>query len=347
MSRVTFEVSIDKKPSESFSGLPESSFKEYLESQKCVKETHGCIIKTTETKDSVNPPLNNGFVGAAFSAYSKHLNWIISPDDVWIAIMSAFAQYVDTHSEEMRSSFVKHDGQIELEAYGSGTIYTANYDDLIDQLRNKIDKNTVDEVAPWIECGFSTTTQKERTVSKLILMGAMKNYFTYKMSLECGIPTVTLLGTLDDWTNIRSRIDLFAKYGLEEWRNVLAFVLDKFIDSYKGTVNKDFWNGVVNKHYGFSGPDYITGWILTFIPFDSEGKYILGDFDDCIKNHNDYGYVNTDRIPMSAVDVPVLINDNGKHYNTNFYAGAFMTTYDPDTFSVGTSLDWAISIIDK
>lgn len=73
-------------------------------------------------------------------------------------------------------------------------------------------------------------------------MGAMKNYFEYACYLECGIPAVTMLGTLDDWLEIRSRIERLNKMGkqykeLSLWYNLLVIVLDEFINSYKFVIN--------------------------------------------------------------------------------------------------------------
>lgn len=78
-----------------------------MKDQDCIAKTKGNIIKATESKNTVVPHLNNGFV-----AYNKHLNWEISPDDVWVAIMTAFATYVDKHAETMRPLFVAHEDQL-------------------------------------------------------------------------------------------------------------------------------------------------------------------------------------------------------------------------------------------
>ena len=42
----------------------------------------------------------------------------------------------------MRYVFVDHKGKLELTAIGGGSIHSANYDDLIGQLSDKIENNT-------------------------------------------------------------------------------------------------------------------------------------------------------------------------------------------------------------
>jgi len=39
---------------------------------------------------------------------------------------------MEAHAEELRSKFVDHEGQKELVAYGSGSILSANWPNLVD-----------------------------------------------------------------------------------------------------------------------------------------------------------------------------------------------------------------------
>ena len=73
-------------------------------------------------------------------------------------------------------------------------------------------------------------------------MGAMKHYFNYEVYFECGIPSVTLKGTLADWLNIRERVKKFGDYGLDEWSLTLGYIIDNFISSFKGSPDVTFWN---------------------------------------------------------------------------------------------------------
>ena len=65
----------------------------------------------------------------------------------------------------------------------------------------------------------------------------------------CGIPSVTLEGTLEDWIKIRNKVEKFSEYGLLEWSKSLSYILDKFIETYKGNGDKDFWNKICNFKY--------------------------------------------------------------------------------------------------
>jgi hypothetical protein len=307
------------------------------------KKRGGKVVKATESDNLLHPDLGNGFVGAAFRAYNSHYEFVVSPDDVWIAITTALAAEVDRHPEGMRDLFVNHKGKKELVVTGIGSIHTADYDKLIDLMSSEIDSNTKDCIKSWVECNFSTTTPKIRTISKVVLMGAMKNYFSYKICLKCGLPTVTLLGTVEDWKEIRNRVAKLATWNigkLTNWSRVLELVLDKFIDAFDGNVDVDFWNRIAHQTGGGSGPRYLQGWILAFIPFDDSGNYVLNDINT-IKETGQFGRVDTNNVPASAVEVPVTIDDNGTEYKTMFCAGALVSKrYGPG--AIGTSLDWAL-----
>lgn len=157
----------------------------------------------------------------------------------------------------------------------------------------------------------------------------------------------TLLGTLEDWQRIRSRADKLLEYAtgqadLSRWHAILSPVLDEFVLSYQGKVDKDFWNAICNYIPGGSGPSYISGWINVFIPF-RKGKYCL---DQCpyFANPSDfkYGCVETGAVPTCAVEVPVKVNDNGVEYKTLLYAESIVSSYDKETNRIAPSYDFAL-----
>jgi hypothetical protein len=313
------------------------------------QNNNGHLLRTTQASSEesklrrVSPPFKNGFVGAAFQAYNMHYHLVLRPDDIWIAITTALASFIDTHAEEMRSIFVSHEGKEKLVVFGSGNRMSADYPDLIDQLTTLIDQKTKDNIRDWIECNFSTSDPASRTVSKLVLMGALKHYFSYGMCLMCGLPGVTLKGTIEDWKTIRTRVDRLTTWNIPElsaWSVVLANVLDQFVGAFEGKIDTSFWNRIAHQTGGGSGPRYLEGWILAFIPF-VRGNYILNDVK-AIQSTNCYGRLDTNRVPCSAVQVPVTINDNGTEIETFFVAGAIVSAYDADTNQMRPALDWAL-----
>eukprot|EP00026_Physarum_polycephalum_P009562 Phypoly_transcript_09690.p1 GENE.Phypoly_transcript_09690~~Phypoly_transcript_09690.p1 ORF type:complete len:349 (+),score=45.67 Phypoly_transcript_09690:292-1338(+) len=339
---VTFDVDPTKEPTANNKPGPGSIAGHlYLELQN----NGGKIIKATDVgKDKyISTRFINGFVGACITAYNGHYHLEIGPDEVWVTITSSLSRYITANAEKLRAVFVSHEGKMELNAVGGGNIYSADYSDLIGQLSEGIDKNTKGDIKDWIECSFSTTTPVSKIVSKVVLMAAMKEYFTYKMSLECGLPKVTLRGTVEDWKEIRARVNKLREFNdktLGAWSQVLALVLDRFVSAFtEKHVSTNFWNRVAHIEGGGSGPRYLEGWILAFVGFNDRGHYILKDFDH-IRSTNDFGRMNTNDVPTATVQVPVTIDDNGVVHKTIFYAGPMLATFHENTIS--TALDWAL-----
>lgn len=308
-----------------------------------IQQKKGTILTYSSPEYPVMASFENGFVGTLYDAYSQHHALVLRPDDIWIAITMAFANYVDYHAEEMRKSFVSHDGKKELVVGVNTSIKTMDWDDLIRQFSNLIDANTKDDVRAWLEPNFSTTTPKDRLIGRVVLMGAMKHYFSYRSCAACGIPEVTLEGTPEDWQEIRRRVNRLTEYGqkdLQKWWTVLVPVMDQFIASYAGKPDLDFWNGIVD-HEGGSGISYITGWVLAFVPFNN-GYWHLDDPAEILSTSK-YGQIDTASLKTcTMVEVPVQINDYGTVHNVTFFAGAFVGNYQPDTNSLRPSFDWAI-----
>lgn len=327
----------------------------HVKEEYCTKKSFrgdkstGTLIKVVDEstpETCIQPNLGNGLAGVALEAYNKHHELILKPDDIWIAIGSVFASYVDRNAERMRNTFVNHEGKIELVAKGDGNIYSADYNDLIKQIVTQIEENTKSDVREWMECDFSTTTRLSRVVSQLILMSAMKNYFSFKMSLECNLPKVTLEGTKEDWVKIYKRVDFLRTFKeesvLQRWADVLEYALQHFIDAFDGKIDEaNFWNRIAHQTGGGSGPRYIEGWILAFYPFDDSGKYCLNDIYS-IREGKRFGKINTNDVSTSVVSVPVTIDDNGREYKTKFITGLISGRTDKEETALRPNIGWAL-----
>jgi hypothetical protein len=134
-------------------------------------------------------------------------------------------------------------------------------------------------------CNFSTTGMVERMVSQIVLMDAVKPYFDYlEFLIGCGIPSVTLEGTPDDWKLLREKTRRLGEFGVSEWTDRLDPILEQFVAASQGMPDPDFWWDMAikgrprNFHLlevsGGCGspvgePTKFDGWFLEFIPFDA------------------------------------------------------------------------------
>ncbi|KAI9925410.1 hypothetical protein ASPWEDRAFT_41490 [Aspergillus wentii DTO 134E9] len=281
----------------------------------------------------------NGFVRAVWHAYSGHHHLTVRPEDVWFSILTQINFYINAHAEELRSLFVAHEGQKELSVSAGGTIDTANFGALAVEMTRVIEENVVDpELRSWIMPDFTTTTESDKVVAAVLLMGTLQKYFSYNMMLMCGIPSVTLLGEKKDWEALVAKLDKLPTFGKEptQFASLLRPVLTRFVASFDDPTSQetiDFWSKSVHKSGG-SGPHYLSGWITAFCFWNQEGVPLyreptgpvsLEDFKaqsaGCELDGVLFHRVDTDNIPTAFAHVPVNVNDNGREYKTTMLAG--------------------------
>ena len=224
------------------------------------------------------------FFSTLVTAYANHMSVTLSPDMVWLLISQGFARYVDEHAEELRSLFVDHDGEMKLVVRGKDFLFEyADWPKLIGTFASLIDKNTKGDIAQVITADFSTTGPVERVASQITLMKSMEHYFEYYYSTICGIPSITLKGTPEDWQRVLEKAKKLSRYGLDGWVKELEPILTEFVRTAEGHPNQRFWQCIVKKIRedelraagGGCGdetePTILDGWFLKLYP-DRDGK---------------------------------------------------------------------------
>lgn len=264
---------------------------------------------------------SNGFVNTVTDAYNYHYNLIIRPDDVWIAIISQLGFHINAHPEEFRHRFVAHDKKRELIVIIPVTeLKDINWDSASAEMADLLDENLVDkELKNWILPTFSTTTTVDRTVSAMLMMASMKSYFDYTFLMRCGIPSVTLDGTKEDWLDIQSRLAKLDSWDdkTRAWKRLLHPIIAKFVAAFDGEVDADFWGHIAHPNFFGSGSHTLGGWITAFCVFTEKGKF-NGDALVNSWDNPDLGYVldgvtypiiGRGEIPSGSAEVDALIID--------------------------------------
>ena len=225
------------------------------------------------------------FFSTLVTAYANHMSVTLSPDMVWLLISQGFARYVDEHAEELRSLFVDHDGKMKLTVYGNDILFDdADWPKLIGAFASLIDENTRGGIAQVITADFSTTGPVERVASQITLMKSMEHYFEYEYVTTCGIPSITLKGTPEDWQRVLEKAKKLSQYGLDGWVKELEPILTEFVRAAEGHPNQRFWQCIVKKiredelmRAAGDGcgdetePTILDGWFLKLYP-DCDGK---------------------------------------------------------------------------
>jgi hypothetical protein len=186
-------------------------------------------------------------------------------------------------------------------------------------------------------------------------MDVVKHYFEYELDTWCGIPEITLLGTVEDWQSIRQRVENFKSFGLEKWVNVLILVLDKFVAAANGKINLDFWRSFY-KFDDISGGTLITGWINVFFPYirDSIGNYtqpnpyIVAAIKDWKNSYFAFDdNLTNDCFPIGLSQVSFVWKYYEKIFNMNFIGGFIGVSQDKKTLALRAELGWAITQSNK
>lgn len=232
-------------------------------------------------------PQRNGFVHTVLECYNKHRALVLRPDDVWLAIMTQFYCFVNGRAEELRSLFVLHEGKQQLTMiFNQDPRVPLDMDSLIgtfaEKMTEAVQEKVVDpELRSWMLPAFSTTTRTDLVATASVMLGTVKEYFTFRIMLMCGIPRVTLLGEKQDWQAIVNRMEKLKEFGSDAmaWYRLLRPVLSRFLrafDEPHHPDNLDFWNKVAHLERLGSGPTWLSGWITAFMMFDEKGKWMGG-----------------------------------------------------------------------
>lgn len=367
--RVTLEDSI--KENRIFGGVRRKIFSEVIKGQGLTIED---IMKGNSVFNSISLPpslqvaqlsaprdqlvytASQGLVGVATVAYNQHHDLVLRPDDVWQAILTQFSLYVTQNSEKLRDRFVNFQGRRKLKIKTDGSLFTTDFGVLAKRMVDEqIAKNITDpSTADWLIPKFSTTTENDRVGASVTMMATLQNYFKYECTLRCGLPSVTLLGTIDDWKLLRRKVDRLLEFDtkdglMKKWLELLTVVLDEFVETKCGVDNMKFWDRICHYSGGGSGPTYLSGWITTFAVFNKDGKWqgderiALGKQWELIKT--DWPVIDTQDIPSGATAIPILINDNGREYDGHMIAGH--VAYDGNNTTVQPRTDWCIAVIPR
>ncbi|MET9225396.1 DUF4419 domain-containing protein [Lentzea sp. NPDC003310] len=193
---------------------------------------------------------------AVAQAFAEHRPLVLSPDAVWLTIARGISEHVKLHAEELRPALVGHEGKKALRVeYGPA--------DTWEQIVEGLAKQVGD---PLFECDFSTSTEVERLAGRIALLDTYSPFHGYWMISICGIPSITLTGTPDDWRRIRARVDDLPRFGLDHWRRSLAPIADEFVRAADGEADRAFWQRVYNPVDAYGG-ELVTGWITRFYPY--------------------------------------------------------------------------------
>ena len=313
--------------------------------------------------------IDNALVSALHTAWSNHYPLVLTPDVVWLCIAQGLAQHINANAEKLRHLFVEHEGKKTLVVQrddfvkgSSANAWPEVFESFSSQIRDHTGRKTHDLLTPT----FSTTGPVEKAAAQLVLMNCFKQYFKFIVVCVCGIPKITLEGTVEDWKQLRDKTVALAEYDLAWWIDALQPILDQFVAAASGRVDRKFWCRIYHQYGGgvYDPGPYVTGWILALFPYISSGRnehkrnpYLtLWQNKDPAshklpKNEDDFWHekaedlvgVTHDGFPPGVVSTPFTWQSVNQTYPMHFFAGFMAVTQDPATLAIRPEIGWAVA----
>jgi Domain of unknown function (DUF4419) len=221
--------------------------------------------------DPAAPVIDHGathaLFGAVHRAFAEHRPLVLSPDAIWLTIAQGVAQHVRLNAEALRPHLVRHQGTERLRvAVDAAPASADEWREVIGRFTDALSERIGAGRARLFTCDFSTSSDVERVASHVVLLDAFSPYYEYELMCVCGIPRVTLTGTVDDWRRVRARIDVIAELDLDWWTRSLIPIADGLIRTAEGAPDLAFWRRIY-KPRDVYGASIATGWVARLYPY--------------------------------------------------------------------------------
>jgi len=326
--------------------LEETNYVEVIE-----KRSGGCMeaCEINLRNDNLVATEIHPFVETVHKAYADHRPLTLSPDMIWLLICQGFSKHVDYNAEELRDKFVDFEGKKKL------IVHTEHLS--MDFKKGSPDSPWKlafpafsDSIKTYVGAGlhdlyiqsFTTTTPIEKAAFEVSLMDGMDSYFEYEMRTSCGIPTITLEGTPEDWLKIKTDLQKFRGYGIDNWITGLEPVVEEFVLASNNKINKEFWSEIYKRRGGSGGP-YIQGWIIKFFPYlkttSKEPK--MNPYLEK-KPEGSFGGLTTDSFFNGLSKAEFVWNYYGKEYKMEFLAGFVGIRQNKETMELRPEIGWVV-----
>ena len=311
------------------------------------REEESGYVVTKSWNDSLYFRTSSVFFDCLVEAYMHHHSVVLSPDIIWTMISQGFCQFVNEKPETFRSLLVNHQGKKLLIVHipKSDDVHSPsfNWDVVFDDFDRQIGANTKGNLADVMRADFSTTGKTERIASQITLMSTVKAYFDYLVIIGvCGIPSITIEGTPDDWRKVLDKTRQLRAYGIEDWVEELEPILEEFVAASKGNPNVRFWQDIVKRDkideitkricVGKEEPTKVDGWFLKLMPFDKNGRT------------PESVYYDTQDMKPNVVSAPFvckIIGEVGEH-RMSMHAGLVGVDVDGEANTMRPRIGWMV-----
>ena len=285
-------------------------------------------------------------------AYLHHFPIVINPNIFWLMILQGFSRHmeINNNSERIRYKFVDFEGKKRISIETGINLFMASDEQwisVIEKLLNetlkyiKIAKPILDK----FNQKFSTSTKEAEIANNATILSSFKKYFAYSLLGTCGIPEITIEGSIEDWELLYEKVIELGNLDEEIvfWTDELKVIIKKIIETLETKrPNISFFKNIVQNvdKSRECKPDLINGWIIKFIPYDK-------DNNKCKFNSPNFNGLNVDQLPTQIVNLPFSLKNMNKKgyvnkYEAEIYSGFFGVKQDRETLAIKPIIGYAI-----
>lgn len=324
--------------------LLRKDYKSYIGSVDEIASQSKIIANSLGDRQIVGKYGYNPFFFGLCEAYANHRPVVLSPDVIWVLISQGFANHINSNSGQFRNQIVDFDDRKELKIEVGSEPEKTDWYNVFESFYSRLSHDVKDNLAETLLCDFSTSTSVERLVSQATIMETVESYYDFiVIYIVCGIPSITLEGTVEDWERVKEKTLALEKYDLGWWTDRLVPILDEFIAASKGNANIAFWKEMVHiTEPGSCGnPRVIDGWITDLYPYDCDGKRMNGG-----------KITDTDKLPgeISKVRIRTVYNNGLSSEagpDVEVWAGIFGLEQNEENFAIKPVTGWLARTFDS
>jgi hypothetical protein len=299
----------------------------------------------------------NGFMQAVHMAWAQHLPLRIRPDDIWLLILQGLCIHVNNKPEKHRKKLVYHMGKMPLTVEGdvpASFLGQQAWERMI-KAHTSMAQDNCTPLAKSLLPKFSTSAPEDQIAFQGTFLHLVKAFFRYEYDWVCGIPQFELLGTVEDYKTLFSKLEALKDFGLQSWSEELRPIIEELICAKEGSPNIEFWRNVyqVTKEsiifgsgcYGGDGEsDYITqinGHFVAFFPYLQTSKNVYEPTYELRKT----GEIKLREIPvgLAKYEVDNVTPFPGEPTQFHVYSGFLGTIVCNRTFMVSPQIGWVVT----
>jgi len=216
------------------------------------------------------PCANNGLIQTLQECYDNHRPLVLTPDVIWLTICQGVSIHLNEHYDSLKNVIFTDNKPNEIVVRNDSLEYSANHwKHLIGSFSNETKKYTKKDFYSFFVSEFTTTSSIDKTAYQVTLLESYKKAFEYIGETGCGIPSIQISGSKEDWLLMLEKIDMLDMLGLTRWKENLKPIISEFVNAADNNPNIEFWKSIYKNASEYNA-FYISGWILKLFPYVKE-----------------------------------------------------------------------------